>query len=686
MSESTKPKIVSRRNFAAVLAGTGAAAPLLAQQQTTPPSTTAPTPAPGLPTQGASPQRPGRPVDIPPFQDPIEFKRRDVAPKVHPFPMTQVRLLPGPFQDAQEWNRSYMSKLPADRLTRNFLLNAGLPSSAEPLGGWEQYVDPKLPRTNQEGELRGHFTGHFLSASAQMWASAGDKDAKAKGDEMVDILAKCQAKLPGGYLSAFPTEFFDRLDARKPVWAPFYTVHKIMAGMFDMYKHAGNKQALEVVSGMADWADQWTASKSEEHMQDILRTEYGGMSEVLYNLAAEAGNEKWAKAGDRFAKKSFFNPLASRRDELRGLHVNTHIPQVIAAARRYEISGDFRFYDVADFFWDDVVSTRSYVTTGTSNAEGWQSQPRQLAWELKNTGVRPNNPQPTANTSECCCAYNMLKLTRHLYAWNPQPRYFDYYERSLLNQRLGTIEPNTGHTEYYLSLALNGARKNFNSDFNDFWCCTGSGVEEYTRLNDSIYWHDEQGLYVNLFIASELNWEEKGFKLRQETRFPQQAGTALVVTAAKPVHMAMRLRVPTWLAAAPVVKVNGKAIEASAEPGSYLTLARVWKAGDKVEMELPMRLSVEALPDDPSLQAFLYGPVVLAADLGPAPPRRAPGQGGPPQLETPTFKATGTDSTSWVKPGDGPLAFRATGQAKDYPLVPLNSIFDKRYLVYLKVT
>jgi hypothetical protein len=280
----------------------------------------------------------------------------------------------------------------------------------------------------------------------------------------------------------------------------------------------------------------------------------------------------------------------------------------------------------------------------------------------------------------------MLKLTRHLYAWNPQPRYFDYYERSLLNQRLGTIEPNTGHTEYYLSLALNGARKNFNSDFNDFWCCTGSGVEEYTRLNDSIYWHDEQGLYVNLFIASELNWEEKGFKLRQETRFPQQAGTALVVTAAKPVHMAMRLRVPTWLAAAPVVKVNGKAIEASAEPGSYLTLARVWKAGDKVEMELPMRLSVEALPDDPSLQAFLYGPVVLAADLGPAPPRRAPGQGGPPQLETPTFKATGTDSTSWVKPGDGPLAFRATGQAKDYPLVPLNSIFDKRYLVYLKVT
>ena len=686
MSNRTKTNSVSRRSFAAVLAGAGAAAPLLAQQATTPP--TPPTaPAAGLPTQGASPQRPDRPPEIPPFQDPIEFSRHDVAPKVMPFAMAQVRLLAGPFYDAQEWNRGYMSRLPADRLTRNFLLNAGLPSSSQALGGWEEYVDPKAPRHNQDGELRGHFTGHFLSASAQLWASTGDKDAKAKGDEMVAVLAKCQSKLAaGGYLSAFPTEFFDRLDARKPVWAPFYTIHKIMAGMFDMYRLAGNKQALEVVSGMADWADGWTASKSEEHMQDILRTEYGGMGEVLYNLAAETGNEKWAKAGDRYAKKSFFNPLASRRDELRGLHVNTHIPQVIAAARRYEISGDYRFRDVADYFWDEVVSARSYVTEGTSNDEGWQSQPRQLAWELKNTGVR-NGSQPATNTAECCCAYNMLKLTRHLYSWTAQPRYFDYYERSLLNHRLGTIEPKTGHTQYYLSLALNGAHKEFNSEFDDFWCCTGTGVEEYTKLNGSIYWRDEQGIYVNLFIASELNWEEKGFKLRQDTRFPQQPGTALVVTAAAPVHLAMRLRVPAWLASAPVVKLNGKAIDASAEPGSYLTLARVWKDGDRVEMDLPMRLSMESLPDDSSLQAFLYGPVVLAADLGAAPPRRA--DGAPqqrPQFEAPAFQALGVDPAGWVKPGDGPLAFHTTGQTKDYQLSPLNSIFDKRYLVYLKVT
>ena len=192
-----------------------------------------------------------------------------------------------------------------------------------------------------------------------------------------------------------------------------------MAGMFDMYQLAGNKQALEVLEGMADWADEWTASKSEAHMQDILNTEYGGMNEVLYNLAAATGDDRWATAGDRFTKKLFFNPLASRRDELRGLHVNTHIPQVIGAARRYEISGDMRFHDVADYFWYEVTSARAYVTGGTSNGEGWLAQPRQLAAELKRS----------VSTAECCCAYNMLKLTRHLYSWTGDPRYFDYYER-----------------------------------------------------------------------------------------------------------------------------------------------------------------------------------------------------------------------------------------------------------------
>uniref|UniRef100_Q029P0 Glycoside hydrolase family 127 protein n=1 Tax=Solibacter usitatus (strain Ellin6076) TaxID=234267 RepID=Q029P0_SOLUE len=662
---------LTRRNFAALVA----ASTLDAQQQP------AAAPNPDTSVQPPQQKRQGTVDGILPFKE-IQFTRNKFAPALQPFPMSQVRLLPGPFLDAAEWNRGYMNRLPADRLLHAFRLNAGLPSSAQPLGGWEIYVEPTPgKRINSEGELRGHFVGHFLSASAQLYASMGDKDAKAKADYIVAELAKCQQKLgPSGYLSAFPIEWFDRLDARKPVWAPFYTIHKIMAGMFDMYTLAGNQQALQVLEGMSNWADEWTASKSEAHMQDILRTEYGGMNEVLYNLAAVTGNDRWAKAGDRFTKKEFFNPLALRNDALTGLHVNTHIPQVIGAAARYEISSDMRFHDVADYFWYEVVTARSYVTEGTSNGEGWLTQPRMLAAELKRSVA----------TAECCCSYNMLKLTRHLYGWKPDPAYFDYYERALFNHRLGTIQPKTGYTQYYLSLTP-GAWKTFNTEDKSFWCCTGSGVEEYSKLNDSIYWHDAEGLTVNLFIPSELNWEEKGFRLRQETKFPEQQSTTLTVTAAKSAPMAMRLRIPAWTKSA-AVKINGRAVDVTPTPGSYLTLTRPWKAGDKIEMTLPMHLSVEYMPDDPKTQAFLYGPIVLAGDLGaegltdqmivgPNAPqmRRVP-------IEVPTFTSNGAEPSSWIKPAGAPLTFRTTGQQKDVTLVPLNSLFGKRYSVYWQVS
>ena len=693
MSEQKKTERVTRRGFGAIVAAAGAAIPVLEAQQT---PTQTPAPA-GAPNPNTSMRRPGPPPEIPPFEAPIEFTRKDVTAKVEPFPMTQVKLLPSVYTEAAEWNRGYMSRLAADRLVYNFRENAGLPvgdSKGFPGGGsgnWERPADG-----TRATELRGHFTGHFLSASAQLYASMGDKEAKAKADEMVAEMAKCQEKLGGKYLSAFPASFWDRLDARQNIpWAPFYTIHKIMAGMFDMYRLADNQQALKVLEGMAAWADEWTAGKPEEHMQEILKTEYGGMAETLYNLAAATNNDRWAKAGDRFTKKSFVNPLASRRDELRGLHVNTHVPQVIAAARRYEISGDMRFHDVADYFWDEVVGARSYVTGGTSNGEGWQAQPRQLAWELKRSIA----------TAECCCVYNMLKLTRHLYSWNPQPHYFDYYERVMINHRIGTIQPKTGHTQYYLSL-YPGTWKTFNTEDQSFWCCTGSGVEEYSKLNDSIYWRDHEGVYVNLFMPSELHWEEKGLKLRQETKFPDQQSTTLTVTAARPVPMAMRLRIPGWLQSSPTVKLNGKALEASAAPGSYFTLTRTWKTGDRVELELPMRLTVEAMPDDPKVQAFLYGPLVLAGDLGTEGLRpelivgpnaariarpNANGQGRPggpvpaPAIEPPTFKAPG-DPASWIKPGDTPNTFHTTGQQKDVALAPINSIFDRRYNVYWTVS
>jgi hypothetical protein len=546
-----------------------------------------------------------------------------------------------------------------------------MPSTAEPLGGWER----------PDCELRGHFCGHFLSACALMHASTGDAELKTKGDYMVAELAKCQQKLGGGYLSAFPTELFDRLKARQKVWAPFYTIHKIMAGMLDMHQHCGNDQALVVLRGMADWTDHWTAALSVDQMQMVLDTEYGGMNEVLYNLAAVTNDDHYAAVGDRFTKQRFFNPLALRRDQLRGLHANTHIPQVIGAARRYEISGDPRFHDVADVFWDTIVASRTYATGGTSNNEGWLVEPGHLAQELSR-GIA---------TNECCCVYNMMKLTRSLYSWNGDAPYFDYYERVLYNHRLGTVSTQNGETQYYLGAAP-GSWRTFATEYDSFWCCNGTGVEEYSKLNDSIYFHDADGIVVNLFIPSELNWADRGIRLRQTNNFPSILATQLELQAVAPSKFAVRIRVPGWVAGFPVVKVNGTEAEVSAAPGSYVSILRTWNSGDHVEIEFPAQVRTEAMPDNKHLQAFLYGPVLLAGEVAsPVAESLTVGPEGPdfkkhPPAPIPALREKSSRTNEWIQPAGAPLTFRVTGQEGDIALRPFHTIgAGQPYTIYWRV-
>ncbi len=676
MRTENKSSNPSRRGFTAALAGAAAATPLIAAQTPAPPAASpthqAPQNANSIPQNTGAPKQHGLPPEVAPFGETLTFSRKEAPRKLSHFQMAEVRLLPGIFKDSQEANFEYLKALDADRLLHNFCVNAGLPSGAKPLGGWEA----------PDCELRGHFVGHYLSACALMYSSTADEAIKIKGDGIVAELAKCQAKLGGGYLSAFPTEFFDRLNARQKVWAPFYTIHKIMAGMYDMHEHCGNQQALQVLERMAQWTDEWTAPISEEHMQDILNTEYGGMNEILYNLAAETGNDHYAVVGDRFTKKKFFNPLVLRRDELRGLHANTHIPQVIGAARRYEISSDERFHDVADFFWWEVTSARAYVTGGTSNGEAWLVEPRRLGAELKKS----------SNTTECCCAYNMLKLTRHLYQWTGDPRYFDYYERTLLNHRIAAINRQTGATQYYLSI-VPGAWKTFNTEDASFWCCTGTGVEEFSKLNNSIYFHDGTGLYVNLFVPSELNWQEKKVKLRQETRCPDSTLTTFLVNTPQPVNMPLHIRVPYWVGPNASVKINGRRIDATPSPASYFTIARIWQDGDRVEVNMPMHLHMETMPDEPATQAFLYGPLVLAGKLGTADLTQAStiGEMGPEvskhPIDVPEIHASGATLETWLKPvQDQALAFHTVGQGRDLTFVPFDRLFGERYSVYWTVT
>ena len=592
--------------------------------------------------------------------------REKVPWKVVPFPLTQVRLGNGPCTIAMEADRQYLRSLPPDRLLHTFRINAGLPSTVQPLGGWEA----------PDCELRGHYAGgHYLSACALMYASTGDENLKKNAALVVSELAKCQAAMKSGYLSAFPVEFFDRLRERQEVWAPFYTIHKIMAGNLDMFVHTGNQQALEVTESMANWVGGYTGPLSYDHMQRILGTEYGGMGEVLSNLYAVTGKEYYLHMAKRFDKKWFFDPLASHRDELKGLHVNTHIPQVIAAARYYELTGEPYYRNIAEYFWDEVTSERSYCTGGTSNHESWNTDPGKLAGELSTT------------TTEDCCAYNMMKLTRHLFGWAPDAHYMDYYERLVFNHRLGTINPEDGALMYYLPLA-SGYWKTFGKPFDSLWCCTGTGVEEYAKLTDTIYFHDDDSVYVNLYVDSNLEWPEKGLKLAQETRFPEQQGTTLTVSTKAPVQLGVNLRIPYW-AQGGSAKINGQTLPAFASPSSYLTLNRVWKTGDKIELNLPMALHIDPMPDDHTVQAVMYGPLVLAGKFDAVTKDMQYGDYEPKasdEFKTPDIVADANQPTAWVEvDSKQPLNFKAVGQSQPINLVPLYQIINNRYTVYWKV-
>jgi DUF1680 family protein len=623
----------------------------------------------------------------------------DAAPiKAHPFPLRQVRLLRGTCDMLQDRNRHYLHTLDSDRLLHTFRLTAGLPSKAEQLGGWER---PDI-------ELRGHFMGHYLSACGLTYSSTGDELLKSKARAIVAELGKCQKANGGGWLAAFPPEFMQRLKERLPVWAPWYTVHKIMAGLLGMYEHCGDEQALDVVLAMATWAKKWADPLSDEEMERILEVEYGGMNELLYNLYAVTGNRDHADLAHRFDHPRIFEPLAEGRDELKGEHANTQLAKLIGAARRYELTGEERYRRIVEFFWQQVALHRSYCTGGTSNQQRWRTGPGMLASEL------------SATTQECCCTHNILKLTRHVFGWNPEARYADFYERALFNGILGTMNPADAMTTFYVPLE-SGYWKLFSLPFDSFWCCTGTGVESFAKLGDSIFFHDDRCLYVNLFVPARVHWPEKGLYVRQETRFPDDDRIQLEFQCERPVTLSLRVRVPYWATQGMAVRLNGGPQKASAEPASYWTIERTWTTGDRLEVSLPMKVHAHPMPDDPTVQAFMCGPLVLAGALGnegltydmmyadPVNARRGEGMRGEP-IPAPDLVAPSAALEDWIRPAGGPsvdvsgaeavagspvdltktaggggLTFRIHQPPHHLSLVPLNRLFGQRYAVYWRV-
>lgn len=585
--------------------------------------------------------------------------------KLTPFPMTAVRLLPGLFKQQAEINQEYLASLNTDRLLHSFRLTAGVASTATPYGGWEK----------PDCEVRGHFNGgHYLSAVALAYASAGNDTLKKNGDIMVAELAKCQKANRNGYLSAFPESGFETLAAGGKYWAPFYTYHKIMAGLLDMYVHTGNEQALQVAEGMADWVRAYFQAISDDRRMFMLRTEYGGMNEVLANLYGLTGKQQHLSAAHLFEQPMFLDPLAAHRDELKGLHANTHVPKVIGAARMYELTDEQRYREIATYFLDEALAERNYVIGNCSVDEHWKSDAGDLRGTLQ------------YHDAECCVAYNLMKLQRHAFAWTGDAKYMDAYERALWNCRMGTQNAQ-GLKQYFFPLAA-GYWRYYNSAENSFWCCTGTGAEEFAKLNDTIYFHDADSVWVNQFVPSELDWKEKNFGLRQETSFPEQPGTTLVVKAAAPQRRTIHVRVPRWTAQGGSVRINGRELEAFAQPASYLSLTREWRDGDKIEVSLPMQLWSEPLPGNPSTRAALYGPLVLAAELGSGP------KDGPLKIGA---YDTGPKQADLPKPEPNPVApVNASGEwidvvsAKDLSfkaaagvnVKPMYRITDEKYAVY----
>jgi DUF1680 family protein len=527
---------------------------------------------------------------------------------VTPFARNSVRLLPGPIHDRQALAGRYLLELDADRLLHNFRVNAGLPSTAKPLGGWE----------SPECGLRGHFVGHYLSACSQMYAATGDERFKRRVELLVAELEKCQIALGGGYLSAFPETEFDTLEEKfGGVWAPYYTLHKILAGLLDAARDGECVKAGEMAIRLGDWIAQRLERVPVDRLEPMLRTdqlnpsnEYGGIGEALYDLFALYGNNRHLKAAQVFDRAWFLRPLMAGQDELAGLHANTHIPQVLAAAKRYELTGDERYRKAVEYFWERTALARSYVNGGSSG-------PRPDRRERSEGGEHwPHanclNGTLTPKINESCVVHNMVRLTDVLFCWSQETRFADFRERAWLNSVLAVQHP--AHPGGFIySHPLAAASRKVYGDFDDtFWCCYGTSVEAFARLADGVYIHDEQMLWVSQFVASEVNWIDKHVRLIQQTGFPYEPGTHLTVHCDTPVNFAMKIRVPGWANGA-ICRVNDQDHGDKIAPGSFATISRTWRDGDRVDLTLPMQVSAENLPGDAHMVAFLYGPTVLAA-------------------------------------------------------------------------
>ena len=603
------------------------------------------------------------------------------------FPLTSVRLLDGYFSKAADANRDYLLQVKPDRLLAPFLREAGLEPKAQPYGNWES------------SGLDGHTAGHYVAALALMIAAGDDPDGEfdRRLDYMLDEMERCQQANGDGYIGGVPgsKELWrgiagGNIGLLRNKWVPWYNVHKTFAGLRDAYHAAGKEKARDLLVKLGDWCIGVTSGLSDAQMQQMLGTEYGGMNEVMADIYAITGDEKYLKTAERFNHRSVMDPLVQHEDRLTGLHANTQIPKIIGMERIAALTGDASEHSGADFFWETVTENRCVVFGGNSVSEHF-NPPDDFQ------GMIQSREGP-----ETCNTYNMLRLTEQLFCAEPKAAYADFYERALYNHILASINP--GHPGYVYFTAIRPEHyRVYSQPETSFWCCVGTGMENPGKYGEFIYSRGKDGIYVNLFIPSELKVAD-GFVLRQTTGFPYEGSTHLEVQLEKETPFTLYVRHPSWVPAGDfTVTVNGEKMAVESTPSSYVPIKRNWKNGDVVDVALPMHTSMERLPDGSDWVSFLYGPIVLAAPAGTDnmdglfadSGRMAHVAHGPmvPMDQVPVLLDTANDPLAHISPesSSGPLHFQIKDivipeESGGIELVPFFSLHEQRYQMYFALT
>jgi len=600
------------------------------------------------------------------------------------FDLQDVQLLPSPFYHAQQLDLQYLLEMDPDRLLAPFLREAGLAVVKESYTNWENTG------------LDGHIGGHYLSALANMYASTGDLRIKERLDYMIVNLRRCQQANGNGYIGGVPggKRIWEEIHAGNiqsstfslnGKWVPLYNIHKTYAGLRDVYLLTADKSAKNMLIEMTDWACKLVSQLSDAQVQDMLRSEHGGLNESFADVAAITQNPKYLELARKFSHQSILVPLTKHQDKLTGLHANTQIPKVLGFARIGELSKDVEWTGAVRYFWDNVVLHRSIAIGGNSVSEHFN--PTNDFSKMVQSIEGP----------ETCNTYNMLRLTKMLYRTDPQAKYIDFYERALYNHILSSQHPEHGGLVYFTQIRP-GHYRVYSQPQTSMWCCVGSGMENHAKYGEMIYAHKQDDLYVNLFVPSQLHWKEKDIEVIQDNNFPKEAYTSLIINSKRKREFTLYLRRPKWLKDNPKISINGKPYPVTESTETHVIIKRVWKPGDRLRMELPMEIQTEQLPDQSNYYSISYGPVVLAARSGTsdltglkADDSRMGHIASGKQIPLRDIPILVTDPKSiptHIHPiSDRPLHFTLTGlrQGKDtvnMELEPFYGLHDSRYMLY----